>query len=137
MYEAFLAHSIAVGSVGSESVVRWPALEPWDHSPFEAIRSSDTLDVFAQHLQEDSRAVAGAMTGPLMFTDIPGRPNRWRRVPLIGGKRHLVKEYTSRFVQELQTLDEVMCDSGVLQPLEAFALYRKRVVTSVRTRYVG
>lgn len=125
-FEAFVARSIETGAIPTASRVRWPSADPWPHSPFEAIRSTDTLAVLRQHLDEVSCATTGAVIGLLMFLDLPARPNRWRKLPLVGGHRHLIKDMSPRFVREVEMLDEVMCDSGVLLPLQAFAAFRRR-----------
>ena len=119
----------------------WPHLVPWDHSPFEAVRSGETLEVFRSYLEEVELRVAGAILMLFMFAHLhPASPPR--------GRRMLPHRLTSAFAklrlalaraqlrrrlfksQQLGDLliivDRIVSEAGCLKPALAFAVYRKR-----------
>jgi SAM-dependent methyltransferase len=119
----------------------WPHLVPWDHSPFEAVRSGETLEVFRSYLEEVELRVAGAIVtlmicagfGPL--NPPQGRWNLLRRLAwaLTELRIAVAKARLRRRLFESQQLgdlliivDRIVSEAGCLKPALAFAVYRKR-----------
>jgi SAM-dependent methyltransferase len=117
----------------------WSDVDGGNNSPFEAVRSADTLSVLASSLIEVERRGAGAMTSLVMFSGLTAgfdyRQLRRRRSPLrrirglIRRGRHPIElpwhwMFSSRFRQELALLDTVVCDAGLFPPNNTFARYR-------------
>jgi SAM-dependent methyltransferase len=140
IFEAFLAYEKRRGLLADATRTAFPPLEPWEHSPFEAIRSSDTLDVLSSYLDQVSVRTTGAMTGLVVFVPPAGPPPRGlplstrllrpiashlpprARALLPMGVRGRIDP---RFLSDLLLLDDICCDSGIVQPYNAFAVYRK------------
>ncbi|HET6616168.1 MAG TPA: class I SAM-dependent methyltransferase [Dehalococcoidia bacterium] len=141
VFEAFLAYEKRRGLLAEATQPAFPPLEPWEHSPFEAIRSSDTLDVLASYLEQVSVRTTGAMTGLVVFVPPAGPPPRGlplstrllrpiashlppraRALLPLGARARI----DPRFLADLLLLDDVCCDSGIVQPYNAFAVYRKK-----------
>ena len=141
IFEAFLAYEKRRGLLAEATRPAFPRLEPWEHSPFEAIRSSDTLGVMASYMEQVSVRTTGAMTGMVVFVPPAGRPPRGLplstrllrpiashlpprlRALLPMGARARIDP---RFLADLLLLDDICCDSGIVQPYNAFAVYRKK-----------
>ena len=117
----------------------WPDLDNWTFSPFEALRSDETLDVFRRYLIEVEVRTAGAIVGLIMFVQPPaplGRPDSMkdavlRRLASIksgllrdGGSR---QEINTKLAKQLLPLDRQVSKAGTLTPTNGFAVYRKRV----------
>ncbi len=142
LYQLFLERAIAAADIPASTYVDWPETSDAPFSPFEAIRSEDTLDVLARELVEVRVRTVGALTMLLVFTKIgdedaaryePFGEYAWRRHPY-GWRRRLRAALgrdrrpamSQRFVRELCLLDALMTDSRLLLPGNAFAVYRKR-----------
>lgn len=119
-------------------VPAWRVL--WDdgevYSPFEAVRSEDTLRVLREHLVERQVRACGAVAGALLHvrgTDPPRpRPLRDRRIVTLSRKararlagRPLPRAVTP-FQRDVIVADELFGDAGLLANVNAFAIYRKR-----------
>jgi SAM-dependent methyltransferase len=99
--------------------VRWIKKPVSDFSPFEAIRSEDTLDVMARTFREVVVRGTGAITFASLFVEQPDvrEPERrgwnpWKRMP------------AARFEEEVQLVDDAICDAGLLPAVNSFAVYR-------------
>jgi SAM-dependent methyltransferase len=140
IFEAFLSYEKRRGLVAEAARTAFPLLEPWEHSPFEAIRSTDTLPVLATYLDQLSVRTSGAMTGLILFVPPAGPPPRGLPLPtrllrpvashLPPRARRLLPmgaraRIDPRFLSDLLMLDDICCDSGIVQPYNAFAVYRK------------
>ncbi|MEX0786074.1 MAG: class I SAM-dependent methyltransferase [Dehalococcoidia bacterium] len=121
--------------------VMWPDVDHWErYSPFEAIRSGDTLDVLGRFLGQERLRTAGAFFPLMLFLRpteeaagqrpvAPGRigrlarrlAGRWQRRRR-GGLAGLIEEMASDLVRE----DRRLSDAGELRPGMAFAVYRKK-----------
>jgi SAM-dependent methyltransferase len=119
----------------------WPHLVPWDHSPFEAVRSGDTLEVFRSYLEEVELRVAGAICTLFTFARFgPPSPPLGRRMLLRRPALALTKLrfalaraqlrrrlYKSQQIGDLLIIvDRLVSEAGCLKPALAFAVYRKR-----------
>jgi hypothetical protein len=119
----------------------WPHLVPWDHSPFEAVRSGDTLEVFRSYLEEVELRVAGAICTLFTFARFgPPSPPLGRRMLLRRPALALTKLRfalaraqlrrrldTSQQIGDLLIIvDRIVSEAGCLKPALAFAVYRKR-----------
>jgi SAM-dependent methyltransferase len=112
--------------------------DPAEFSPFEAIRANETLGIFRRYLDEVSVRRYGAVLALLLFLrpDAPAAPAagiggllRWlTRLPRRRDESATndLTEVLRRLGPELLWLDAVMGDSGLLEPGNAFAVYRKR-----------
>jgi SAM-dependent methyltransferase len=113
----------------------------WDEegtlSPLCAVRSEDTLDVFATFMHPETVRTAGSLLGPMMRSRCATQPTvaRWapRRVAflfrsrlrrMLGLRRERMLD--ERFLDELTRIGDILEDTGVLLPNIAFAVYRKR-----------
>jgi SAM-dependent methyltransferase len=137
VFEAVLAEEQARYPEARGWHIEWPRRE--DFSPFEAVRSAETLDVLRAYLHEERLATAGALLTMLLIlrVDEPER-SPVRRPSVVDRLRaRLGRRAPSRWVGDrtaflqatagdLVMLDEILCDAGVLLPSNAFAIYRKR-----------
>ena len=111
-----------------------------DVSPFEGVRSEETLEIFRRYLNEVSVREAGALFGLMMMipqqVGHPGPlPAGWRgrarraAARLLGrldGSGDDARRLLETLGPELIPLDRAVCDSGLFRPWNAFAVYRKR-----------
>jgi SAM-dependent methyltransferase len=119
----------------------WPHLDPWEHSPFEAVRSGETLEVFRRYLDEVEIRVAGAILILFMYAGLhPPDPPKGRRMllhKLASAVARLRLALTRAQMQRrlfdrqqigdlLIIVDRIMSEAGCLQPGLAFGVYRKR-----------
>ena len=119
----------------------WPRLVPWDHSPFEAVRSGEILEVFRSYLEEVDLRVAGAICTLFTFARFgPPGPPMSRRMLLRRPALALAKlrfalaraQLRRRFYKSQQIgdlliiVDRIVSEAGCLKPALAFAVYRKR-----------
>jgi hypothetical protein len=100
-------------------------------SPFEAIRSDETLRVLGEHLECVELHTAAAVAGLMLIALGPGEHPVSRRCAVLRsltGRLGLTsRDGISRtFVRDLVMLDELVSESGILRPLNAFGVYRKR-----------
>ena len=118
----------------------WPDLDDWSFSPFEALRSDETLGIFRRYLTEVEVRSAGAIVGlSLLFMRPPpplGRPQSMkdsllRRLASL--KPSFLRTARSRaeviagLEEQLLPLDRKVSEAGTLTPTNGFAIYRKRV----------
>jgi SAM-dependent methyltransferase len=119
----------------------WPHLVPSGYSPFEAVRSGDTLEVFRNYLEEVDLRVAGAILVLFIFARLhPFSPpkGRWtlpHRLASALAKLRLAlaraqlrrRLYKSQQIGDLLIIvDRIVSEAGCLKPALAFAVYRKR-----------
>jgi SAM-dependent methyltransferase len=125
-------HERAARLRGEEpSRIEWVEADGDDYSPFEAVRSDETLPLLRARMHEELLRTAGAVSGLFLYTRFhspPPPPVPLRgRVPLL---RRLDRQRRTRLERrllgELLFVDEVVCDSGLLLPTSAFGVYRKR-----------
>jgi SAM-dependent methyltransferase len=129
LFEAFIARAKRCGQFPRQREVSWPPLTPWNFSPFEAIRSDDTLHVLGQCLECIELHSTSAIAGLMLFTCATKEPNALHSLMQKIGL--LTHDGISRtFFHDLILLDEVVSESGILRPLNAFAVYRKRLRTA-------
>ncbi|MCH7580972.1 MAG: class I SAM-dependent methyltransferase [Chloroflexi bacterium] len=120
--------------------IAWPDLDDWNYSPFEALRSNETLEIFRRYLTEVKVRTAGAIIGLILLSVRPpaplGRPLSIRDVLLrrvVSFKSWLLREggsqfeITSKLAKQLLPLDRQVSEAGTLTPTNGFAVYRKRV----------
>jgi SAM-dependent methyltransferase len=110
-----------------------------DRSPFCAIRSGDILEVFGREMAQLELHTSGAVIGPMLFAEPAGGGGGLRRSfasrAIAGVRRRAMVRLGlpapgllgAEYVRELMLLDTLMCDSGLLTPHTAFAVYGKRV----------
>ena len=140
--EGLIGRAKRRGDVPPSWTIPWPALDPWVYSPFEAIRCEDTLDILGQHLQPVHVSGTGSISPLLIIVSMSPEDARryisvqellWRRRPYslarqlatrIGLRR--IPAMNKHFFEDLTLLDSICIDSGLLTPLVAFAVYRKR-----------
>jgi SAM-dependent methyltransferase len=120
--------------------VTWRDVDSGAYSPFEAVRSAETLAALGAELDLVWSRGAGPIIGLLKFAGLadayrrrPSRSYRLRRrvyralgrpqpmEPLVW--EEMLSPVCTR---ELATVDAVVCDSGLFPPSNTFALYRKR-----------
>ena len=128
--------------------VAWPETSDWPHSPWEAIRSDETLDVFREHLQVVSVRSTWPIATLWLFlrnTEEPRRIQVSRQ-----GLRQRIRSTVGSLVRRsgrdlfsgplplqawlvrrrlfsaLLMLDGIMSDAQILRPSRAFAIYRKK-----------
>jgi SAM-dependent methyltransferase len=119
----------------------WPHLVPWDHSPFEAVRSGEILEIFRNYLDEVELRVAGAIVMLFLSAHLhPSSPpqGRWvllqrlasvlARLRLALARAQLRRRlYESQQIGDLLIIvDRIVSEAGCLKPALAFAVYRKR-----------
>jgi SAM-dependent methyltransferase len=119
----------------------WPALVPWDHSPFEAVRSGETLEIFRNYLKEAELRVAGAIFTLFIYARFsppsppPGCRMLLRRPALALTKLRFAlaraqlrrRLYKSQQLGDLLIIvDRIVSEAGCLKPAIAFAVYRKK-----------
>ena len=138
-------------AIYNRDVARRPGQRPglvWSNddksqfSPFCGIRSGDILRVMADHLDPVEEHCSGAIVALMLYArpiDLPAalRPS-WFSRSLLRVKHRLSRLLHTRpregqsalidpdFERELEQVDEIISDTGVLSPLNAFAVYRKR-----------
>jgi SAM-dependent methyltransferase len=133
---------LETGPDGPYRKTYWPDRDNWNYSPFEGVRSGETLDVFGRYLSEVHLRTASSLIELMLFTGPPAAPTgsrtlreriagRLRRdafklsVRLFGARAFVSRREIARG-QLLMQLDSLTCDSGALKPGLAFAVYRKR-----------
>lgn len=139
--DALVQRGKARGDVPQSWRFRFGAGDRTLFSPFEAIRSTDTIDVLGRELDVVSVRGTGALTGLLIFAQMddadavryesPGA-HLWHSNPygltrrvhtaLGRGRRPAMGP---RFQRELFLLDSLMCDSGFLLAGNTFAVFRR------------
>lgn len=108
------------------------------HSPFEAIRSGETLEILRNRLVQSQLRTMGAVVGVMLFA----RPESQDAAAPEQPKRNLIEKLRSRVegrrrgvpaheaelaaFREFFLFDEVLSDAGVLTPTNAFGIYRKK-----------
>lgn len=119
----------------------WKDVDNYDTSPFEAVRSSEIIDVLRRDLREVHVRQVGSIFGLPMFCDIlrdftaPPRESRFRRSrflrrkiavpagpPPIAWERLLSEEC----FRELALIDDLVVDAGIFPAMNSFAVYRKK-----------
>jgi SAM-dependent methyltransferase len=144
LFEAAFASSKARHpSLRSWRIV-WPDLSDWQYSPFEAVRSDETLEILRRFLTEVSLRAGGGLLflmlhlRPADGAETAPRPaprSRWRRrlssvADSLGLHRDRgVAGYaaaTERLGLELAPLDRLLAEAGLLRAAVAFGVYRKQ-----------
>lgn len=142
IFEAIVARAKARGDIPQSWTVAWPQQDPWTYSPFEAIRCEDTLDVLAATLEPVAVRTTAALTWLLVLVSLSDEDQHryetiaqhmflrhphslLRRIAAAAGRRKR-PAMSKRFQDELFLLDSLVIDSGLLAPLNAFGIYRKR-----------
>ncbi len=128
VFEAVLARDIRERPERQSWTMDWPEESDTVYSPFEAVRSHETLGVLQSQMDLVHLRTAGAVSGLFLFrrrADPPpamGIPARLRH-RLVDHRRQSLLQ---RFQRDVMLLDSVLCDSEVLLPNNAFAVLRKR-----------
>ena len=120
----------------------WPDLDDWTFSPFEALRSDETLEIFRRYLTEVKVRTAGAIIGLILLSVRPpaplGRPHSMKDAllrRLASLKSWLLRdsgsrlEISTKLAKQLLPLDRQVSEAGTLTPTNGFAVYRRRVQT--------
>ena len=123
--------------------IQWSDPSNWEHSPFEAVRSDETLEILRRYLTEVALRTASPLLGLVIFLKpvappahpplaASGRswPRRVRSIAArlrrrLGGARTDFRVLLSRLGPDLLPLDRALCDAGIFRPWNAFAVYRK------------
>lgn len=142
IFEAVVARGKRRNDIPQSWTINWPRQEPWTYSPFEAIRCEDTLPTLARVLDPVHLRGTAALTSLLVtITMDDADKRRYETIPEHMFLRHphsrkrglkrIVQRgrrpaMTRQFQEDLFLLDSVVIDSGLLTPLNAFAVYRKR-----------
>jgi SAM-dependent methyltransferase len=123
---------------GRSPAVTWRG--PVDLSPFCAVRSGEILGVLRMHLDEIAVRTAGTLTIPVLrsrpadgeWPNVRSTRQRLleglehRLLPLFGclprGRVPVARE----FLDELTLVGDILTDTGLLAPGNAFAVYRRR-----------
>jgi SAM-dependent methyltransferase len=118
--------------------IEWPDTYDWTFSPFEAVRSDETLGVFGRYLDEIDRRVAAPLIGMLVFLRPPqplGRTRTLRAAALrqladltapLRGRSRDRQRVRATLARHLIPLDRQLSDAGTLLPWTGFAVYRKK-----------
>jgi SAM-dependent methyltransferase len=122
----------------------WPDLSDWQHSPFEAIRSDETLEILERYLAQVSvRTVGGLLFLMLHLRPADGAEAGLQAAPSPGWSLRLasavarIRGHRGRQAPsfaavleelgpELAPMDSQFAEEGVLRPGVAFAVYKKR-----------
>ena len=120
----------------------WPDLDNWTFSPFEALRSDETLGIFRRYLTEVKVRTAGAIVGLILLAVRPPTPLMRPQTTKDALLRRLVTfkswllrdggsrlEISTKLAKRLLPLDRQVSEAGTLTPTIGFAIYRKRVQT--------
>ena len=139
LFETFLR------TTGSEEpILDWPDRDHWAHSPFESVRSGETLEVFRRYLSETQVRTCNALLAMGLFIRSTPKSQsrafhhrvlrRTRRIAkdtlgrllvrLIGPEQYLARVRAGNAL--LFQLDSILSDSERFKPGMAFAIYRKR-----------
>lgn len=134
VFEAVYGRDVA-RRPGRELALRWLTQDEGGFSPFCAIRSEDTLDVFASYLAPIEVRTAGA----LIFAMLMARPEGTRGPASLPARLRLAlrrrwfrlrgaaaMRIDPAFLHELALAGDVLADAGVIRPANVYALYRKR-----------
>lgn len=125
---------------GRRSDLTWSSER--DLSPFCGVRSDDILDVFGARLDLVQLRTAGALLIAMMRSQPVAQPARhaglpgwiWRRVlrrlGRLAGRRYNV-DIDPTFFQEVTLVSDVLSDAGVINPGNAFAVYRRQALARV------
>lgn len=122
--------------------VVWPDLSDWEYSPFEAVRPGEILTILGRCLDEVSVRTFGAVIGLLLFLrPVPGsrQPvvtrSRWRAVLAAAASKLRLRPtdetadfnvVIAKLASHLMPLDRLLANADILQPGNAFAVYRKK-----------
>ena len=100
---------------------RTPSRKPYDWAPgcVRTISSKKPLRRVPSLVSSDS---ASACEASPLKPIAPSLPPRVRRYLGEGARSRI----DPRFLADLLLLDEICCDSGIVRPFNAFAVYRKR-----------
>ena len=116
------------------SSFEWPSVEDESpHSPFEAVRSEETLGILRGQLIEERLRTVGAVAGLLLFAKGVVEPQA-RNSPPPAILRRLLRRLAVSInrtpsptaFSDLLMIDEMISESGLLLPTNAFAIYRRR-----------
>jgi hypothetical protein len=118
----------------------WHDGDNGQYSPFCAIRPGEILPILRSHLQEIDVRPCSALIGPTLFTTPADAEAMWtRRIPMAQKIRNRAKRIWARltraappgylddeYLRELFRVDALLCEAGILQPHNVFAIYNKR-----------
>ena len=122
--------------------ISWPDLDDWTFSPFEALRSDETLEIFRRYLTEVKVRTAGAIIRPYPVIRAashaarasqldeggPAPPARLPQVMALTRWRQPVgNQYQAG--EAAHPVGPPGLRAGTLTPTSGFAVYRKRVQT--------
>lgn len=126
VFEAILARDVAERPERSTWTMAWPEDSDTVYSPFEAIRADETLPVLQQQFETVHLRTAGAMSGLFLFRRRAAARRASIAVRALARLRRPADDARlRRFQQDVMLIDEVLCDSGALQPNNAFGVFRK------------
>lgn len=134
IFEAICARERLRTGNSSFPVAAWKDVDNHDFSPFEAVRSADTVRVFGEHLSEVRRRHTGTILSLMLFSDlvrdldtsaIIARERKRRRdseaLPNIWELT-----LSAECIGELCLFDDVVTDAELFPPMTTFAVYRKK-----------
>ncbi len=137
--------SLGATAGGRERSVRWPDRSNWQFSPFESVRSGEILHVLRCYLNEVSVRTANSLLMLNLFTQkkpLPSPKAQIERAGFFSRLRRAAGRRLARLRRPVQgppsseapvltvdplllMLDDVICDTGYLEPGIAFGVYRK------------
>ena len=145
-FEAALRHAGSRQQALQNWTVDWPDLDhagPDEFSPFEAVRSEDTLGILRAALREEFVRPAGALLGLVLFAHPPqvyaGVPDEdasfYRRARFAVGRMRNrffsqrqpgYRDLATPLALEIAPIDRVISEAGLLLPMLSFSMYRKK-----------
>jgi SAM-dependent methyltransferase len=127
VFECVLERDVRERPERRDWTMDWPEQSETQYSPFEAVRSDETLGVLRTYLDAADVRVAGAVGGLFLFRRRGelARAGALARMMQRAGERQRAR-MLRRFQQDVMLLDAILCDSGVLLPNNAFAVLRKK-----------
>ena len=107
--------------------VDWPEESDTVYSPFEAVRSDETIGILRSHMQLLDLRTAGAVSGLFLFRRRdPAHASRGLAMRLTERLTRRRARAFDAFQRDVMLIDSVLCDSGVLLPNNAFVVLKKQ-----------
>ena len=136
LFESLISRD-SIRRTGHRAPVTWKDLSPGTVSPFEAVRSEDTLSVLSSRLTPVFVRGVGALAMLFLLSE-PRMPaqrigRRWIRSRVDAAVQRVRARWDAdvrtvlpqRLLREVFILDAVLCDAGLLLPGNVFAAFRK------------
>jgi SAM-dependent methyltransferase len=137
-FEATIEHARERHPVLQRWRVSWSDPNDWEHSAFEALHPEETLGILRSYLDEQFVRPGGSLIWLLLWlrpADHTPRRNGWWRLLSSGRlfqKKTMLDNVPSLLdvfrdvAPDLLWLDSALTDTGLFQPWDVFAAYKKR-----------